>query len=168
MSKSNLENALQNTIGIEDILTLAKDSPAADLFELLYSEEGHIARNAAWALTHKTSKEVRTLPQDRLVDLALATPDTSLRRLLLRLIECQGIPSDEIRTDLLDFCLKHMVMLEEPPGVQALCMKLAHSMCSHYPELQHEFDATLNMMHTEYYKPGVRHQIKKLKKDVKT
>ena len=42
----------------------------------------------------------------------------------------------------------------------ALCV-LAHRMCSFYPELQHEFYATLNMMQAEHYKPGLSHLIKK-------
>ena len=107
------------------------------------------------------ASEIRPLPQNCLIDLAISTPDTSLRRLVLALVERQPIDKETLRTDFLDFCLTHMVMLEEPPGVQALCMKLAHRMCSFYHELQHEFYATLNMMQAEHYKPGLSHLIKK-------
>lgn len=161
---TEIRESLQNRLGIAEVRPLAASVPWEVLLELMFDDDPHIARNAAWTLTHKSLSDISQLPQDRLIDLALTTPDTSLRRLALCLIERQGIPKEQIRTDFLDFCLRHMVMLEEPSGVQALCMKLSHSMCSHYPELSHEFEETLNLMHSEHYKPGVTYLIKKIKK----
>ena len=76
-----------------------------------------------------------------------------------------GLPMDSelMRTDFLDFCLLHMHMPEEPPGVQSLCMKLAHRMCLPYPELLHEFYETLSLMQPEDCKPGMKHLINKMK-----
>ena len=160
-----IREELKSRLSIDDIRTLAGREPTEVLLETLYDSDSLVARNAAWVLTHKAKRDINQLPQKRLIDLALSTPDTSLRRLTLCLIERQGIPPEHIRTDFLDFCLRHMVMLEEPSGVQALCMKLAYSMCSHYPELAHEFSETLNLMHAEHYKPGVKYLINKLNKD---
>ena len=150
----------------EDVKRLAREVPAERLYESIFDTDNRVARNSAWALTHKPASELIPLPQDRLVDFALSTPDTSLRRLTLALIERQGIKEEDIRTDLLDFCLQHMMMLSEPPGVQALCLKLAHQMCGYYPELMHEFEETLNLMQPEHYKAGMRHLIMKTKKQI--
>ena len=152
---------LAESLGGIEVRKLAHEIPAKQLYDNLFHSDSRVARNAAWVLTHKTTSEIRTLPHDQLIDLATSTPDTSLRRLVLNLIERQPIDKETLRTDFLDFCLSHMVMLEEPPGVQSLCMKLAHRMCSFYPELLHEFYATLNMMQIEHYKPGLSHLIKK-------
>lgn len=144
-----------------EVRQLAHEIPTTQLYDNIFHRDGRVARNAAWVLTHKPASEIRTLPQNPLIDLATSTPDTSLRRLVLNLVERQPIDKETLRTDFLDFCLTHMVMIEEPPGIQALCMKLAHRMCGFYPELQHEFYATLSMMQTEHYKPGLAHLIKK-------
>lgn len=154
---------LSESLGGAEVRVLAKEVPCSLLLPCLAGEDIRVARNAAWVLTHKTPMEVRTLPQDSLIDLSLATPDTSLRRLTLCLVERQGIAAEEVRTDFLDFCLLHMRLPQEPPGVQALCMKLAYSMCSPYPELLREFQETLNLMQPEQHKPGVRHLIYKIK-----
>ena len=146
--------------GIE-VRKLAHEMPTNLLFDSLFHPDSRVARNAAWVLTHKTTSEIQTLPHDPLIELATTTSDTSLRRLVLNLVERQPLDKENLRTDFLDFCLTHMIMLEEPPGVQALCMKLAYRMCSFYPELLHEFYATLNLMQTEHYKPGLTHLIKK-------
>jgi hypothetical protein len=160
-----IRNELQCRLSIDDIRSLAGRMPTEVLFEAIYDSDSQVARNAAWVLTHKPKSAIAHIPQERLIDYALTTPDSSLRRLTLSLIERQGIAQEDIRTDFLDFCLGHMVMLEEPTGVQSLCMKLAHSMCSHFPELEHEFRQTIGLMHSEHYKPGLKHLIKKYNKE---
>ena len=67
-----------------------------------------------------------------------------------------------LRTDFLDFCLEHMASVGEPPGVQALCMKLAFRMCQFYPELSEELRRTLESMDADSYKPAVVSLIKKI------
>ncbi len=161
--KDSVLQRLRESLGGAEVRALAKEVPCSLLLPCLAEEEDiRVARNAAWVLTHKSPTEIRTLPQDGLIDLSLATPDTSLLRLMLCLVERQGIAAEEVRTDFLDFCLLHMRLPQEPPGVQALCMKLAYSMCSPYPELLHEFQETLNLMQPEQHKPGVKHLINKI------
>ena len=63
---------------------------------------------------------------------------------------------DDLRTDFLDFCFEHMVSIEEFPGIQTLCMKLAYRMCSFYPELMDELKRTLEAMEIDYYNPAVK------------
>ena len=159
----NILQVLRSSLGGADVRILAKEVPCSLLLPLLYDEDSRVARNAAWVLTHKPVSQIRTLPYNGLIDLTMATPDTSLRRLTLNLVEKQEITEEAMRTDFLDFCLLHMHMPEEPPGVQALCMKLAHRMCLPYPELLHEFYETLSLMQPEDCKPGMKHLINKMK-----
>ena len=77
-------------------------------------------------------------------------------QLTLNIIERLEINEEDLQTDFLDFCLEHMVSIEEFPGVQTLCMKLAYRMCSFYPELMDELKLTLETMAIEYYKPAVK------------
>lgn len=63
---------------------------------------------------------------------------------------------DDLRTDFLDFCLDQMKRIEEPPAIQAVCMKLAYRMCRFYPELSAELKRTLETIEIDYYKPAVK------------
>lgn len=159
----NIRETLNEMMGAEDVRLLASQVPTQELLALITDEEERVARHAAWVLTHKPINEIRKLPQERLIGIALDTTSSSQRRLMLNLIEQQKIKKEDIRTDFLDFCLKHMMMMEEPAGVQALCLKLAYQMCHYYPELEREFEESLKLMPAEQYKAGVRHLIKKLK-----
>ena len=159
----NILQALRSSLGGAEVRALAKEVPCSLLLPRLYDEDIRVAHNAAWVLTHKPVSQIRTLPYNDLIDLTMVTPDTSLRRLTLNLVEKQEITEESMRTDFLDFCLLHMHMPEEPPGVQALCMKLSHRMCLPYPELLHEFYETLSLMQPEDCKPGMKHLINKMK-----
>ena len=156
---------LRESLGGAEVRALAREVPCSLLLPCLAEEEDiRVARNAAWVLTHKSPTEIRTLPQDGLIDLSLATPDTSLRRLTLCLIERQGIAAEEVRTDFLDFCLEHMADIEEFPGIQSLCMKIAYRMCRFYPELMDEFMRTIDSIELSYYKPALRCVVNRIKK----
>ena len=115
------------------------------LFGSMLAGEGKEASNAAWALTHLPPSDNKYIDERRedLVRLALTTAEVPLRRLALALLARLEWGRDDIRTDLLDFCLTHMALREEPYGVQALCMKLAYSQCRHYPELKAEMRQAL-------------------------
>ena len=117
------------------------------------------AINAAWALTHLPAADNKHIAAHReeLVQLALSTPDTSLRRLSLVLLERLGWNIYDVRTDLLDFCLEHMVKPDEPYGVKALCIKLAYQQCRHYPELTAELRQVLLLMEPAELGAGVKH-----------
>ena len=158
-----ISTLLSEPLSGEEVRQLANILPVKPVFELLYDTDIRVARNAGWVLMHMPILQIKRLPQEQLIDYAMSTPDSSLRRFSLRLVDAQGVAKEEMRTDFLDFCLQHMIMLEEPPGVQSLCMKLAYRMCRFYPDLLHEFEETLKMMPSEHYKPGVRYLIKKLK-----
>lgn len=153
---------LDRPMGIADIKKAAATIAPGRLLALMESDHDRVARNAAWAMTHKGNEEVAQLPQERLIELVLTDSRIALQRMTLNLIERQALEPENLRSDFLDYCLTHMRDPETPCGVQALCLKLAHRMCSFYPELEHEFKETLRLMLPENYKPGMRHLIKKL------
>jgi len=117
-----------------------------------------VARSALWGLTKATDKELSELQVilNELIDQAMQTENSSVRRLTLNIIERLTLEGEDLRTDFLDFCFEHMVSVEEFPGIQTLCMKLAYRMCSFYPELMDELKRTLEAMEIDYYKPAVK------------
>lgn len=153
-----------NVMHIEDIKALAQrahtDARECErLFSSMFVEEGKEAYYAAWVLTHlpASDKGVIDTYRERLVQLAINTPEVSLRRLSMVLLERLEWGVDDVRTDLLDFCLDHMMRPDEPYGVKALCMKLAYYQCRHYPELCGELKQCLLLMEPSELGAGVKH-----------
>ena len=154
---------------IEDIKALAQSAhndtkERERLFSTMLSGEGREAYYAAWALTHmpKEDNKYINMYRARLVDYTLATTDTSLLRLSMVLLERLEWNIDDVRADLLDFCLEHMMLPDEPYGVKALCMKLAYQQCRHYPELKEELRQALLLMEPSELGSGVKHTRKKI------
>ena len=123
-----------------------------------FDTDYRVARTALWGLTKAKDEELSELKviYNELIDQAMQTENSSVRRLTLNIIEKLKMDEDDLRTDFLDFCFEHMVSIEEFPGIQTLCMKLAYRMCSFYPELMDELKRTLEAMEIEYYKPAVK------------
>ena len=126
--------------------------------QFVYNEDAKVARNALWVLTKANDKELSALQpfRNELIDLAMTTKHSAVRRLSLNIVERLKMDKDDLQTEFLDFCLEHMLDVEELPGVQAICMKLAYRMCMFYPELMEELKRTLQAMAIEYYKPAVK------------
>lgn len=124
----------------------------------MHDADYQVARNALWTLTKATDAELLALLpiSNELIDLALSADNPSVRRLSLNLIVRLPMREEDLRTDFLDFCLTRMISLDEYPGTQSLCMKLAYRMSAFYPELMDELMRTLRAMDIDYYKPAVR------------
>ena len=123
-----------------------------------FDTDYRVARTALWALTKAKDEELSELKviYNELIDQAMQTENSSVRRLTLNIIEKLKMDEDDLRTDFLDFCFEHMVSIEEFPGTQTLCMKLAFRMCTFYPELMDELKRTLEAMEIDYYKPAIK------------
>ena len=123
-----------------------------------FCENYLVARSALWGLTKASKEDLSQLQVilNKLIDQAMQTENSSVRRLSLNIIERLDMSEDDLRTDFLDFCFEHMMSIEELPGSQALCMKLAFRMCKFYPELMDELKRTLEAMEIDYYKPAVK------------
>ena len=129
-----------------------------------FDEDYRVARSALWGLTKASNEELSQLQVllNELTDQAMQTENSSVRRLSLNIIERLKIDEEDLRTDFLDFCFEHMVSIEEYPGIQTLCMKLAYRMCNYYPELMGELKRTIEAMEIDYYKPAVKGLRKKI------
>ena len=159
-----MREQLTSLRGIDSVLAVLSELRSSDMSteefsDFLFCDDIIVAKNAAWVLTHTSPEEIATIEQrkDELINLAMTTHDTSLRRLLLTLLERMTYDADSIRTDFLDFCIDGMQSLSEPPGVQSLCMKLAYKQCRLYDELLDELKVTLENMQIQYYKPAVHY-----------
>lgn len=124
-----------------------------------FDTDYRVARTALWGLTKAKDEELSELKviynePDR--SRFMQTENSSVRRLTLNIIEKLKMNEDDLRTDFLDFCFEHMVSIEEFPGIQTLCMKLAFRMCTFYPELMDELKRTLEAMEIDYYKPAIK------------
>lgn len=126
--------------------------------QYVFNADYRVARNALWGLTKASDRELSELQVilNELIDQAIQTENSSVRRLTLNIIERLKMNEEDLRTDFLDFCLDHMASIEEFPGTQTLCMKLAFRMCQFYPELMGELKRTLESMEIDYYKPAVK------------
>ena len=123
----------------------------------VFDVDYRVARSALWGLTKATNEELSELQVilNELIDQAMQTENSSVRRLTLNIIERLTLEED-LRTDFLDFCFEHMVSIEEFPGIQTLCMKLTYRMCTFYPELMDELKRTIEAMEIDYYKPAIK------------
>ena len=124
----------------------------------VFNQDYQVARSALWGLAKANVNELSQLQGmlDQLIDQAMQTDNSSVRRLTLNIIERLKMDKDDLRTDFLDFCLEHMASFKEFPGIQSICMKLAFRMCAFYPELMDEFKRTIEGMDIENYKPAVK------------
>jgi hypothetical protein len=123
-----------------------------------FSEDYRVARSALWGLTKANKEELSQLQVilNEIIDQAMQTENSSVRRLSLNIIERLELYEDDLRTDFLDFCFEHMIDVEEFPGIQSVCMKLAFRMSKFYPELMDELKRTLETMEVDYYKSAVK------------
>ena len=126
--------------------------------EFMHDEDYQVARNSIWGLTKATDDELAQLQPilHKFIDLALSADNSSVRRLSLNIVERLKMEEDDLRTDFYDFCFEHMADVNEFPGIQSLCMKLAFRMSNFYPELRGELVRAVEGMEIEYYKPAVR------------
>ena len=124
----------------------------------VFDSDYRVARSALWGLTKASNEELSELQVmfNELIEQAMQTENSSVRRLTLNIIERLEMNEDDLRTDFLDFCFEHMVSIEEFPGIQTLCMKLAYRMCTFYPELMDELKRTIEAMEIDYYKPAIK------------
>ena len=126
--------------------------------QYIFNNDYRVARSALWGLTKAKKEELSQLQVilNKIIDQAIQTENSSVRRLSLNIIERLEMHEEDLRTDFLDFCFEHMTDIEEFPGIQSVCLKLAYRMCKFYPELMDELKRTLEAMEIDYYKPAVK------------
>lgn len=167
------------TLHIADIKAIAErahenEAAREALFESLTGDDRDEAVHSAWALTHLPPKDNVYIAarQVDLVNIAISTPDVSLRRITLALLEridwtmpdVDNVPRHYV--DLLDFAMEHLMMPEEPYGVRSLCMKIAYKLSRPYPELLDELRQSLLMIEPSDLGAGVRNTRNKILKNL--
>ena len=158
-SKGGAQEIYQEVRAGKDFLGFAR--------QYVFCDDDRVTRSALWGLTKARKEELSQLQVilNELIDQAMQTESSSVRRLTLNIIERLKMEEDDLRTDFLDFCFEHMMDVEEFPGIQAVCMKLAYRMCKFYPELMDELKRALEAMEIDYYKPAVRCTRSRILKD---
>ena len=71
----------------------------------VFDKDYRVARSALWGLTKATDEELSKLQVilDELIEQAIQTENSSLRRLTLNIIERLKMNEEDLRTDFLDF-----------------------------------------------------------------
>ena len=116
-----LESLFSRKIGMGDINCVVEWSRTAPgnrdmLWNLARRKERRVSANALWVMTHlpESDKDWLISLQDEIIDMLLVEKDTSKKRMLLQLLREQDFDPDEMRTDLLDFCLSKINSECEP------------------------------------------------------
>lgn len=155
---------LSSSLGIEDVkryscMAAKSEGARNELVEVIFGQSPRAAGNAAWALTHLKDRELGfLLPySNRMADLLMSDTTITLRRLLLNLLSRIGISECHERGDLLDFIFTQINHPDAPPGVRALCMRIAYLFCMQYPELKNELLETISLPNTEELSRGDLH-----------
>ena len=144
------------------------------LFDAVLGSNRDEAVNAAWTLSHLPLTDIVHINTRRhdLVRIAMSTPDISLRRITLTLLERLDWNSEsvdelpEYYVSLLDFCFEHLMMSEEPYGVRSLCMKISYKISRPYPELLRELYQSLLLIEPSDLGAGVRHTRNKILQNI--
>lgn len=135
------------------------------LWELAANRDRRTSVNALWVLTHlpETDSQWISTRRDAMIDRLLVETDTGRKRLLLQILRRQEYTADNIRTDLLDYCLSKINSECEPYAIRCFSIYVAFRMCRHFPELIAELDSHLDMMSVQTLSPGLRSALRQTK-----
>lgn len=159
MKLEDVRERLSKRIFNNDILELLyyrqeRKDIADEIIRCAFDADDKVARNALWVLTRDMIDE--TLPfRHELASLALSTSHEAIRRLSLTLLERMDWGIEDLRVDLLDFCLEKILSESETVGVRSLCIKLSYQLSRHYPELLGELKSELYMLADTPMSPAV-------------
>ena len=90
---------------------------------------------------------------DKIANLAMLSELKIRRGLILSLLVDMPI-GDNLRTDLLDFCLNGMLDRKECDSTRSVMIKFAAKMCKPYTELKNELKSSLQFL-AEDMKPSI-------------
>lgn len=160
-----LATRLAGRIHAEDVAELSAAAAAEDgepvlaaLWAALYCGHDKTEANAAWVLTHLPRKMSPWLASHRadLTDKLLASQNNTVRRLALTLLHAMDWQTEDLRADLLDFCLQTITSRSTPVGIRAQSLYLAAKMCACAPELEAELRMTTDLLADEGLTAGMR------------
>lgn len=160
--EEDFKKALEGALGrkyIDSIVEQVMDSPAR--FDDIYALTKHEGEKIAWRATWACEKLSILAPsllinkREELMQRAIQCPHDGIRRLLLNTLLHLPV-SEPINVAFFDFCLNGMLSPAESVAGQAVCMKLAYTICLKEPQLMGELEAYLQNMEPEYYTAAVQ------------
>lgn len=162
-----MESVLSQRLGMSDVKRIVvwsrEDSANKELlWRYTYSNDRRMSVNALWVLTHlpESDKEWLQSLQNELADRLLVESDGSKKRLMLQLLRDQKFNPENIRTDLLDFCLSKINSECEPYAVRCFSMYLAYNLSQHYPELIGELEQYLDLLSRQTLSAGLKSSLR--------
>ncbi|MDE6399693.1 MAG: hypothetical protein K2L68_02405 [Muribaculaceae bacterium] len=158
----DIVSILSQRINLPDIRRIATSCVENEenreiLWQSVLSDDRTVSINALWVLTHFDSSHRNWIVARRneLTDILIEATDAAKKRMLLQLLRNMEYEPDDIRTDLLDFCLYKINSECEPYSIRAFCIYLAFKLCRHYPELVAELEGHLTMLTQQTMSPGL-------------
>ncbi len=166
----NVETLLSQRVHmpqINSVVSWASDSREniVMLWTLARSNNRRTCVNALWVMTHlpETDAEWLLSIRDEIIDMLLTESDSGKKRLLLQLLKEQEYNANDVRTDLLDFCLSKINSECEPYAVRCFSIYVAYRMCRHFSELVAELEEHLDMMQYQSLSPGLKSALRQTK-----
>lgn len=138
------------------------------LWLLVNAGDRRTSVNALWVMTHLHEPDVEWIMSLRndMIDMLLMETDTAKKRMLLQILREQAYGADEIRTDLLDWCMSKINSECESYAVRCFSIYVAFKMCRHYPELLAELDEHLDMLSFQSLGPGLKSALRQTKANI--
>lgn len=162
MEAGSFKETLSGRLGrqmVDGIVRQVEETPArfSELYSLLDDEDSKISWRAAWACEKLCLKypEFFLPKREELMERAVRCMHDGQKRLLLNMVYLLPV-YEPISVMFLDFCLSAMLSPNESVAVQAVCMKLAYSLCLKEPELMGELQAYLENAEPEYLSTAVQ------------
>ena len=148
---------LSTRLSKADVLHASQLFSPNQLVELIHHSNPRIACNAAWILSHTpTANRHLLIPfREQLIDTLLATPNSSLQRILLSiLIQLPTPPNTHI--NLLNYCFSNIPNATILTAIRAHSIRLAYQLAKPHPELLHELNAILTLLPNEELQPAIK------------
>lgn len=175
MNKATLKTILSGRISLQEIRRIAEwcnkdDCNKEILWQMAQSDISKTSVNALWILTHLRPDSRTWLigKRNEMIELLLSSQDSGQKRLLLQILREQNFSSDEIPTDLLEYCLSKINSECEPYAIRASSIHIGFNLCRHYPELIAELRQHLELLEHQPLSPGLSSALRQTKAKIAT
>lgn len=175
MNKATLEAIISGRISLQEIRRTSEwcnkdDCNKEILWQMAQSDISKTSVNALWILTHlqPDGRTWLTGKRDEIIKLLLSSHIAGQKRLLLQILREQNFSSDEIPTDLLEYCLSKINSECEPYAIRASSIHIAYNLCRHYPELITELRQHLELLEQQPLSPGLSSALRQTKAKIAT
>lgn len=177
MDINDIQNILAaSRLNFHDVCTLCRESvgivglPTREaIYAFSHSTDRLTAFHALNVLCQIDSFDLDWIATKRneIADRILMETDVGMLRLELKLLLRLHWHPEDLRPDLVDFCLERITRTALPYAIRSQCMKLACKQMTRFPELTDELDSIMQMMDVELLSPGLRSTRRQVLADIK-